>query len=286
MPEESYDATERAKRMGWVPQEEFRGNLDNWADAETFVRLAEESLPIAKGTIKVMEKKMAQQEEALRDQTAAIESMKNDFAEFVQFSKASEQRAYDRAVADLQLKQREAVESGDVAAFDKATAELDATIMTHPAATAAAKKPGTEPASPDGDYPKWMLAEPKVFENWTAENEWFHEEPEMFAYAQQMDQFLMAKHGLKRPRSTHLADIAKAVRKKFPDHFGNPARKAGSPVEGDTGGAPRSDGKRSYHDLPPEAKEKCDKWSGKDGKGTSGTAPGFTREDYLKTYKW
>jgi len=282
MNEETVSIQERAKRMGHVPQEDFRGQPENWVDAETFVRLAEESLPIAKGTIRVMEKKMSEQEQLLRDQKASIEAMRGDFAEFVEFSKSAEKRAYEKAVKEIQTKQRDAVNAGDVDAFDKATAELDARLSSHPMATGKISG-STVKADP---MQQWLNAEPGVFEEWVSENDWFSEDPEMFAFANQVDQFLQSKHGLSKSRRERLAEIASRVKKKFPDYFSNSARKTGSPVEGDTGGPRRSEGKRSYHDLPAEAKKLCDKWTGKTGDGKSGTIPGLTREEYVKNYEW
>jgi hypothetical protein len=37
-----------ARQQGWMPQEEFKGDPDRWTDAETFVRRADEVLPILK----------------------------------------------------------------------------------------------------------------------------------------------------------------------------------------------------------------------------------------------
>lgn len=281
----------RARRAGWVPQDEFRGNPDNWKEPEEFLRVADESLPHAKGTIKTMERKMAQQEELLRQQNITIEELKNTLTEFVDFSRGAEERAYKKAVAKLQAKQKTAKEAGDLEAFVEATEKIDALIAEHPTVTGKDKPAGDAtgkggPKTPQQEYQEWLDAEPDAFDDWKVENTWFEDDPEMFAYAGQMDQFLHAKHGLKLSRSQRLEKLTELVKKKFPEKFGNPARKSGSPVEGDSGGRPGGNGKHSYNDLPPDAKKQCDKWCGTDGKGEKGTIPGFTREQYLKQYRW
>lgn len=290
MAEEESNVEQRATQMGWKPLEEFRGNPDNFVPAEKFVELAETSLPHLKGTLKVMERKMQEQDQLLRKQNDEVTGLRQDLQEFVQFSKSAEQRAYDKAVRDLKLQQNKAKEDGDLPAFADATERLDDLIKEHPSVTGKPKPAGTSetPAAttPDAEYRQWMTAEPGVFENWKSENDWFTSEPEMFAYAQQMDQFLMTNNGLKNKRSEHLQKITELVKKKFSDHFGNPARKKGSPVEGDAGGSPSGNGKHSYNELPPDAKIQCDKWTGKSGDGKSGTIPGLTRDDYLKQYRW
>lgn len=279
----------RATQMGWLPQEQFRGNPDNWVPAETFVRMAEESLPHAKGTIKMMERRMAQQAEVLKEQTDRIAAMQQDMQEFVQVSRGAEQRAYEKAKKELMAQQRRAKDEGDMPAFVEATEKLDGLIAEHPVTTGKEIKVGAtdaKPKSPDDEYREWMAAEPTAYDDWKAENTWFEEDPDMFAYAQQMDQFLQTKHGFKLARSKRLEELTKLVKKRFPDRFGNPARATGSPVEGDTGGTPSGGGGKTYTDLPPDAKKQCDKWTGSDGKGEKGTISGLTRADYLASYKW
>lgn len=293
MPEESVSTNNgieaRAAQMGHLPKEKFRGNPDNWVDAETFVRMAEESLPHAKGTIKMMERKLEQQTRAFQEQADRMAAMQQDMQEFVQVSRGAEQRAYEKAKKELLTQQRRAKDEGDMPAFVEATERLDDLIAEHPVTTGKEQKVGATDARPkslDDEYREWMAAEPTAYDDWKAENTWFEEDPDMFAYAQQMDQFLQTKHGFKLPRSKRLEELTKLVKKRFPEQFGNTARTAGSPVEGDTGGRPSSGGGKSYSDLPPEAKKQADKWTGKDGKGVSGTISGLTREDYLKSYKW
>jgi hypothetical protein len=278
----------RAAQMGHLPLDKFRGNPDNWVDAETFVRMAEESLPHAKGTIKMMERKMDQQARAMQEQADRIAAMQQDMQEFVQVSRGAEQRAYEKAKRELLAQQQTAKAEGDMPAFVEATERLDSLIAEQPTATVKDPKAGSteeRSKSPDDEYREWMAAEPTAYDDWKADNTWYAEDPDMFAYAQQMDQFLQTKHGFKLPRSKRLEELTKLVKKRFPDHFGNAARKVGSPVEGDSGGSPSSGGK-TYNDLPPEAQKQCTKWTGKDGKGTSGTISGLTRADYLASYKW
>ena len=281
---------ERAARMGHVSLDQFRGNPDNWVDAETFVKRAEESLPYLKGTLKTMEQKMADQDRLLRDTANELSGVRSDLQEFVQFSKSAEQRAYDKAVKDIRVEQTAAKEAGDMPAFVAATEKLDAVIADHPAVTGADVKPGaTSDQKPKPwleQYNQWMTAEPTAYDDWKKENDWVIKEPEMFAYAEQMDRYYQNQEGFTISRSKRLEKVAEMVKKKFPEYFGNPAKKRGSPVEGDTGGQPGGNGKNTYHDLPDEAKKICDKWTGKDGKGTGTLGKGFTRDDYLKSYRW
>ena len=74
--------------------------------------------------------------------------------------------------------------------------------------------------------------------------------------------------------------VRERVEKEFPAKFDNPARH-GAPAVGESGGNPtggnRGGGKRTFDNLPNEAKITCNNWV-RNGLGT--------REEYLKSYDW
>lgn len=287
MTEENVVAVEqRARNMGWLPKEEFRGNPDNWVGADKFVEMAETSLPHLKGTLKVMEDKMAEQTKLLEQQDKKFESLQQDLSDFVQFSRASEQRAYDKAMTDLQEKQLKAKTDGDLDAFVEATEGIDNLLKTHPAVTGEDRPKGSagQQKTVEQQYQDWIGAEPNAFEDWVAENQWFHNDYELHSEALKIDQFLQQKYGFSKSRSFRLQEMGKMVKDRFPEKFGNTSKAKGSPVEGDSGGGPKGSNGKSYNDLPPDAKAKCDKWTGKDGKGENGTIKGLTRQEFVEQY--
>jgi hypothetical protein len=259
--------------MGWLPQEEFRGSPDRWVDAETYVRNAETQMPFMKGTLSTLERKVVDQDALLREQNKLITDMRTDFAEFVEFSRQSEARAYQQALKDIQDRQRKAVEDQDLEGFDKASHDLEEHIKSHPAVTGKAKR--EEPTGgPAPQVPPWMQPPPwysrEVEEQWKNDNPWYRENPKMAAYAKQMDVW---------------DKVTELVRDEFPQYWSNPRRGAAQVVEGDTGRT--STGAKigkTYSDLPPDAKAQCDKFCGRDGKGETGSVPGLKREDYVKDY--
>jgi len=276
----------KARRMGWTDQDEFRGNPDRWVDAATYVARADEHLPILKGTVAAMDKKMAAQEALIADQNARIKAMQADFKEFVGFTRAAEERAYKKALEELKAEQRQAVEDQDLAKFDQVSADIDHHLKNNPAATSLVD------GQPDGvketaGGPAFSEA---VYTTWLGENQWYTERPKMAVYAQQIDTWLTSTKPT-MSQAEKLAEITKQVKAEFPD-FWSPRRSGGSggkgsPVEGsDAGGVVVSKDKRGYANLPPEARAACDKFCGVDGKGASGTIPGYTRDQYLKDYDW
>ncbi len=249
---------ERARQMGWTPQEEFRGNPDNWIDAETFVERAETSLPIAKGTIKKLEGEIA--------------GLKKDLRDFADFHRTTAEREYNRAMQDLKKKQIEAVEEGDTDKFKAAQAEIE-DLQQHPVVT------GKTPAGQDN-------VAKDAFTQWQSENPWFNSDFEMFEYAQKIDQWLANQKDPKKDIPGHLAKVTQMVKEKFPDRFdgGNNSRRRGpAAVEGGDSLATVATKGKGFNALPKEAKELCDRLIKQMGNDSNGK-PYMTREKYARDF--
>lgn len=250
---ESIDYEVEARKMGWTDKEDFKGDPNHHIDAETFYKRAVEYMPIAKATIRKLSARLdAAEREAKRA------------AEF--FSKA-EQRAYERALADIRAEQEAAVESGDLDAHRRAAEKLDKL-----------EKPTAAVAEDDDDDEERRAEE---FADWGKANKWYATNAVMQAYADaQAQKIAKTKNGfLSR---ADLDAVAEKVREKFeddyPDEFGKTAKpKPRNPVEGVSQSRGKPGGK-TYNDLPPEAKAMCDKWV------KNGTIK--SRDDYVKNYAW
>jgi hypothetical protein len=97
-PEER-DFEAEARSHGWTPQEEFKGDPARWVDAETFIKRADEVMPLLK-------KQNAHQKRELEEMKRTIKRLS-----------AAEQRAYENARADIAAEMEAAVEAGDLTAF-------------------------------------------------------------------------------------------------------------------------------------------------------------------------
>lgn len=268
----------KAKLYGW--KEDYRG--DNPISAEEFVKRADDRLDIAKGTLRTVEKTNTALSAQNRELSEKLGRMEISFKQFVEMSRKAEDRAYAKAKAELEAKLDDAVEAGDKEVHRQVLGEireLDKTIAEHPALT------GTEkPAQTSG--PEGWQTSAEVQAEWEEENSWFGEDVEMAIYAESVDRvFAKSKSGRQHKSQRERLDaVTEAVKKKFPEHFGikpAAAEPAGvvrrSAVEGG-GMAPASGGgKKSYADLPADAKRMCDELV-KDGI--------LKREDYVNTYQW
>lgn len=242
---------ELAAETGWTPKETWRGNPDDWVDARTFLR---QGPAILRTTLK--------------RQDGQLSEMRDTMVEFRDHHRKVDQRAYDRALADLKAEQRAAVEEGDTEAFDDAEEKIAALGKEAPEPE---KKPAKDDAASAGEDPN--------FKPFVAENSWYGGDAlgdaEMTAFAESISKQIGRHH----QGQAFYDKIGEEVRAKFPDRFKNPSRREPSRVEGSTGrgGRPGGGNSQSYDNLPPEAKAACNRFV-KQGL--------LKREEYLRDYDW
>lgn len=218
----------RAREMGWMPKDEFKGNPDLWVDADKFIERGEGHIPIMKGKIKRLEDQLAETKKTVRD--------------FAEYHSQVEKNAYERAHKDLKAKQVEAVAEGDVEKFQKVDQEIQELNNS------VAKKPNI-PNEPDASDP-----DTKTVMEWAEKNTWFKDE--------KLKNFAVNYHGAllnSKPELSleeNLQRVTKEVMKEFPEKF----PKKEPPPEVESSRTNISSKKKSYNDLPSEAKEACDRF--------------------------
>jgi hypothetical protein len=267
VPDSSNQVVDEARAQGWVDVDEFRGNKDDWVDAETFVRRGREIMPILR---KNNEKLLKELNDAKRAAEEAREAAK-EFREY-------QRELSDRKVKELQsqieqLKQakREAISSGDgdrVIAIDDA---IDDIKMEQQQAQQDAKK------KVESDRTNEPALDPNL-NAWLGRNEWFGKDVKMTSVANGVGEALRRE----RPDlvgTAFLEELDKELGDLFPEKLGKTKRQ--SPFDGGvsstTGGRPVGKGKRSYEALPSDAKQACDRFV-KQGL--------MTREQYVSDYSW
>jgi hypothetical protein len=254
------DAEVKARRLGWVPKEEFKGDPDKHRSAEEFLERGTNLLPLLQRDNERLHRTVDKVERELRE-------TKEVLTEFRDFASKSEERAYKRAKAELETKLDTAIQSADVDTARQARREIAALEEERVVKPAAEKK--------EAEKPK---VDP-VFDAWLSENTWFNTDPALQGFATKVfGQLEKAQPG--RSPAELLAETKKKVMDKFPEEFGiNPKREAAASVSTPNGGtaAPKKKGK-TYDDLPAEAKKACDKFVK--------TIPGYTRDKYVAQYDW
>jgi len=243
-----------ARRMGWVGEQEFKGDKDRWVSAEKFLERGKNEIPI-------MRERMKKMDGTITRLNSTITSMRKTFGEFQKYTADNEHKAYQRALDSLVAKQRTAVEESDTETFDKLEKEKEDLVKDIPQQQADVhlEDDGTE------EFNAWV----------DNGNKWFLDNPDMGNYAVSMGKYLSESKGL---NGTALYDeIKKEVMIRYPDEFENKNRTAPAAVQGNGEVAPKA-GKQTYANLPADAKKQCERFIKE--------IDGFTKEEYLKSYEW
>ena len=270
--EKTDDIEVQARDMGWVPEEDFKGDPAKWTPASDWVHRGENYIPI-------MRKRLSDQQGEISRLKTEQTQVQGRFVRLEKMQSAALIQQRDHLVAQFGERKRAAVESGDTDAYDQAEqAELAAL-------TGLAKQAEVEPDKPSG-LPAHVQAE---VEGWLGENLWFNSNVEMQGVASQHhEQLLKEKPGL--TIGENLKEVRAYVARRYPEAFATSEEKRGSPVEGGSrsvGGGGRTTGR--YSKLPKEAKDQCDSQIKEglfarddDGKLIEETAK--KRERYAKLY--
>lgn len=255
--ETSPEVIAEARQMGWVPQEEFRGDESKWRSADEFVERGREILPIVLKNKEELLHKNKVLENELKEIKAAME-------DFKEYRKADKDRMYKQALSDLKFKKKEAVDNSDgemVVAIDEAIDELK-----------------TEQHEVK-EQPKGVAKEPVVdpeFMKWVNENDWYANNAVLQYAANAAGVEVMEEFpGLKG--KPFLDKVTSKVRERYPEKFGNVRRESASSVEEGGNPAPRGSKKKTYANLPADAKAACDKFV-KQGI--------MKQEEYVSEFEW
>jgi len=248
------EVEKRARLMGWMPKENFKGDPERWQPADAFVKRADELMPIMKTQLRKYEDRISRQDTELSEVRKTLERI-------AKTSEKAMERAYEQAKSDIIKKQAAAVAAGDTETWANLEQEKDKL-----------EKPEKIEVKPTETRPN---EENPMFKSWHQENEWYLTDPAMTRYANAYAQE-NANAGI--PYTQWLEMIEGAVKEAFPHKFNNPARKTPAPVDagsnrGNLPGRPKA---KTYNDLPAEAKTICDRQV-RDGLFKS-------REDYVKIF--
>lgn len=241
-----YEAEARAQ--GWTPKEEFKGDESKFVDAETFVKRADEVMPFLK-----------KQNQALRSE---MEQLKKSVKQVNEFATKAEERAYERAMADLKAELAKAVADDDEAAAGKIADKI---------AEHAADKPKTAPTQ----FTEAQVTRALI--DFRDANPWYDEGGKYADYAG-----LIAAENKDLAQTTPPDEffrmIGDKVRERYPELDKPKAEriKPRSAVEAPTNRGSGQRG-RSFADLPPAAQRAAEKWE-KQGL--------ISKADYVKNYEW
>lgn len=195
----------QAKEMGWRPKEEFTGSEHDWKGPGAFIKDAELFA-------------------SLRKQAKEIESLQTTLQDVKVFMSKSEEVGYQKAIADVKARRKEALDTFDVEALEQADNEYielqQELINRAPTATVE-----TQNKSQD------------ELEFETRHKDWYNDNTPSNA-SMKREAILLSSHlAATQPELTaqeHIKVLETKIRKLYPEKFKNTNRTAPSPV--DTGG--------------------------------------------------
>jgi hypothetical protein len=250
------EAEVEARQFGWVAQDEFKGDPEDWRPAEEFLKRGRE----INGYLR---KDLEKLQTTLKNKDAEIAEIRTTIEEFRKYHNETEARAYQRAIEDLKKEKVAAIESGDGVRAVEIDEELD-TIKEAQRQAKTEKKAAPAPAVDSG------------WNQWVAKNSWYGKDEVLTALANGMAERLRNENP-ELVGIDFLDSVTDKVRTAMPEKFENPNR-SHSAVSGS--GSTRTSApsnKKSYKDLPSEAKAACDKFV-KQGL--------MTQEQYVAEYEW
>ncbi len=250
----------KARGLGWVPKEEFRGDESRWVDADTFVKRGEEIMPILKQNNHRLENEVSDLSTQLAAAQVAIKESQTAMADLIKLQTESTLQAVKDTKKQLRSQLRAAREAENFAAIEEIEEQLDEVADTQRKIEAKVEKPAPTPApAPAANTPK---VDPE-FTAWMRDNPWFGKDKRKTALMIVEGEELRAdptNRGLVgRPFYDAAAEAAERLVNPKATH---------SKVETGTGsGTPSTDkggnAVKTYADLPADAKKACDDWEKK-----------------------
>jgi hypothetical protein len=199
-------AEEKAMEQGWVPQDEWEGDPEQWRPAKEFLDRGE------------LFKKIEDQNRTIKEFKRALDDLKGHHAK-------TRETEYARALQALKEQKIAALEEGDAAAVIKLDDQIDL-VKDEQSKLKNAPQETTETVNPE-------------FTEWVDKNKWYETSQPMRAYADALGRDLAYK-GL--TPSQVLKEVERLVREEFPNKFTNPNRSKPGAVEGSTNKGGKSSG--------------------------------------------
>jgi hypothetical protein len=251
-------AETEARGLGWVPEEEFRGDKAKWVDAETFVKRGKEQLPLLqaenrrlKASVASLTGKMSQLETMFEGAQESLVELKRFHEEtFNARIKAEKERIREQII--------KAREDDDVRAELDAKEKLDELNDEVRTVVKEAKKPEVTKPEPKPQPHAAENADSPEFKSWREANPWFLTDSRKASMVYGLAQQLRAENPTVVGKDFFdLLDeaIDEAMPSARPKTSKvNPARNGGDGGGGGGGGSGKG-----YASLPADAKEICDR---------------------------
>ena len=244
------DVEKEARSMGWVPEEEFKGNKDHWIDAEEFVERGRSVMPILLSNNKRLQKELSTRDAEIGKLSASLQSANKAIEKLEKHYTEANKRAVEIARNQLKEELRQAREDNDVDKELEITDQLAELRTRETEATPTAKK--EEETKPVQKYTP-------DFQSWVDRNPWFEKDRKKTKLVNRIAEDLR-EEGNELVGSEFLDECVRIYEEQYgeeEEEEAPPVRRPSSKVETTPRRRSPSGGGKSYGDLPAEAKAQC-----------------------------
>lgn len=189
-------AEEKAREQGWVPQDQWEGDPEQWRPAKEYLDRGE------------LFKKIEDQNRTIKEFKRALDDLKGHHAK-------TRETEYARALSALKEQKIAALEDGDAAKVIKLDDQIDLVKEE-------------QAQLKNVDQPRQAEIDPE-FTSWVDKNKWYSNDEPMKAYADALGRSLAYK-GLSPTQV--LKEVEAQVKQEFPNKFRNPNKDKPGAVEG------------------------------------------------------
>ena len=261
----SVEVEKNARHFGWVSKEEFRGNEADWVDAETFEKRGKEINPILRANNDRLKKELEVTRDKHDKEIAELRAATEEFKSFQKESYERKQKQLQDELLSLKDQRKEAIREGDA----DLVVEIEDRIEEVKDARSSQKEPV---AIPRVEEP--VKLDPSL-SNWIEDNTWFGNDIEATEVVNGLGASIRKQFpGLQGKE--FLDKLDERIESVLPQLRGKPQEFAS--VDSSTTRGSTSSKKKSYDNLPADAKAACDKFV-KQGLFK-------TKQEYVDSYDW
>lgn len=248
----------KAREVGWVPQEEFRGDVARWKTAAEFLEYAEHVTPVLRKNNQKLFADLQQRDEVIRTLQQQVSEQGKILKTLNDAAGEQQASAVESKMETLRARLVEANRDGDA----EAQAAIQEEILDLKIELKAAKTASTvDPTKDDNKQPAMSAEDKTIWNDWLTDNQWY-KDPVMAAAATAIGAQILTEAqtaGEDPPKGRKLLDeVAKRIDNKF--HVGK--GKSGDKVDGGSSTSSSSgstgNGSKRYSSLPQAAKDTCD----------------------------
>jgi len=252
----------KARQLGWLPKDQYRGPEDKWIDADAFVERGEQVMPFLRKANERLERQLQERDQRVTQAEARVAELQASIEELKKFRQQTHERQTLTDRGRLAAELRAAREAGDV------EREVDIQIQINKLAVqppeSATSTAATTTTTATAAAPKREITSPE-FLAWKAQNPWFDSDPvrrNLYLGMMQsmVDDGSIQRYGTQTERleaAQEALDQVMGARREPPVSRVGTGRTNGTGATAATGGDISVNGHK-YSELPAEAKKACE----------------------------